>query len=109
VRGQGGMPPDFDLSEHPLIRLRVAMIRGMIFGPFAQSMLPLEAFLGSRLVAHIERTLDRPYRILGRCSQMMRCNWKLYAENSRDTYHPIRRSRSAWRCRRPVACPGTVA
>ena len=55
---------------------------------FAQSMMPLEAFLGSRLVAHIERTLDRPYRILGRCSQMMRCNWKLYAENSRDTYHP---------------------
>jgi anthranilate 1,2-dioxygenase large subunit/terephthalate 1,2-dioxygenase oxygenase component alpha subunit len=88
VRGQGGMPPDFDLSEHPLIRLRVATIRGMIFGSFAQSMMPLEAFLGSRLVAHIERTLDRPYRILGRCSQMMRCNWKLYAENSRDTYHP---------------------
>jgi len=34
------------------------------------------------------RTLNRPYRILGRCSQMIRCNWKLYAENSRDTYHP---------------------
>jgi len=88
LRGQGGMPPDFDLADHPLIRLLVATIRGMIFGSFAGSRMPLEAFLGSRLAAHIERTLDRPYRILGRCSQMMRCNWKLYVENSRDTYHP---------------------
>ncbi len=81
VRGQGGMPSDFDLAEHSLIRLQVETIRGMVLGSFARSMMPLEAFLGSRLVAHIERTLDRPYRILGRCSQMMRCNWKLYAEN----------------------------
>jgi anthranilate 1,2-dioxygenase large subunit/terephthalate 1,2-dioxygenase oxygenase component alpha subunit len=88
VRGQGGMPADFDLAEHSLVPLKVATIRGMIFGSFEPTVMPLEEFLGARLVTHVERTLNRPYRILGRCSQMIRCNWKLYAENSRDTYHP---------------------
>ncbi len=88
VRGQGGMPADFDLAEHSLVPLKVATIRGMIFGSFEPTVMPLEEFLGARLVTHVERTLNRPYRILGRCSQTMRCNWKLYAENSRDTYHP---------------------
>lgn len=88
VRGQGGMPEDFDLRQHSLVRLKVATLRGMIFGSFVADAMPLETFLGARLVRHVERTLNRPYRILGRCSQTMRCNWKLYAENSRDTYHP---------------------
>jgi len=88
VRGQGGMPDDFDMAAHSLVKLRVATIRGMIFGSFSPAAPPLEEFLGGRLVAHIERTLNRPYRVLGRCSQVMHCNWKLYAENSRDTYHP---------------------
>jgi phenylpropionate dioxygenase-like ring-hydroxylating dioxygenase large terminal subunit len=88
VRGGGGMPADFDLAEHGLVRLRVATVSGMVFGSFDPAAAPLGEFLGNRLVAHIGRTLNRPYRILGRCSQTMRCNWKLYAENSRDTYHP---------------------
>jgi phenylpropionate dioxygenase-like ring-hydroxylating dioxygenase large terminal subunit len=88
VRGQGGMPADFALSAHSLVRLEVATICGMIFGSLTSAVQPLDEFLGSRLVAHIERTLNRPYHILGRCSQTMHCNWKLYAENSRDTYHP---------------------
>lgn len=88
VRGEGGMPADFDLAKHGLQPIKIGIIRGMIFGSFAMDMMPLTDFLGSRLVAHVERTLDRPYRILGRCSQTMHCNWKLYAENSRDTYHP---------------------
>lgn len=88
VRGEGGMPTDFDLSRHSLVRLKVATIRGMIFASFDSAVMPLEEFLGARLTAHVERTLNRQYRILGRCSQTMHCNWKLYAENSRDTYHP---------------------
>jgi anthranilate 1,2-dioxygenase large subunit/terephthalate 1,2-dioxygenase oxygenase component alpha subunit len=88
VGGQGGMPADFALTDHSLVPLRVATIRGLVFGSFSPAAAPLEEFLGARLVAHVERTLNRPYRILGRCSQTMHCNWKLYAENSRDTYHP---------------------
>jgi anthranilate 1,2-dioxygenase large subunit/terephthalate 1,2-dioxygenase oxygenase component alpha subunit len=88
VRGQGGMPADFEMADHSLVRLQVETIRGMIFGSLAASVMPLKEFLGVGLAAHVERTLNRPYRILGRCSQTMHCNWKLYAENSRDTYHP---------------------
>jgi phenylpropionate dioxygenase-like ring-hydroxylating dioxygenase large terminal subunit len=88
VRGQGGMPVDFEMADHSLVRLQVETICGMIFGSLAASVMPLKEFLGARLTAHVERTLNRPYRILGRCSQIMHCNWKLYAENSRDTYHP---------------------
>ncbi len=65
VRRQVGMPADFDMAEHSLLRLRVETIRGMIFGSFAAAVMPLEEFLGARFVAHVERTLDRPYRILG--------------------------------------------
>jgi phenylpropionate dioxygenase-like ring-hydroxylating dioxygenase large terminal subunit len=59
VRGQGGMPADFALSEHSLVRLETATVRGMIFGSFTSPVQPLDEFLGSRLIAHIERTLNR--------------------------------------------------
>ena len=35
----------------------------------------------------IERNLGRPLRILGMHSQIIHNNWKLYAENVRDSYH----------------------
>ena len=37
MRGEGGMPGDFDLAAHSLTRLQVATIRGMIFGSLAGS------------------------------------------------------------------------
>jgi phenylpropionate dioxygenase-like ring-hydroxylating dioxygenase large terminal subunit len=61
VRGQGGMPADFDLAKHSLVALQVATIRAMIFGSFKSAVMPLDEFLGTRLVAHVDRTLDRPY------------------------------------------------
>jgi anthranilate 1,2-dioxygenase large subunit/terephthalate 1,2-dioxygenase oxygenase component alpha subunit len=77
VHGQGGMPADFALSAHSLVRLQVAALRGMIFGSFTSAVQPLDEFLRARLLAHIGRTLNRPYRILGRCSQtipLRRCS-----------------------------------
>lgn len=88
IKGNGGMPADFDLAQHRLQRLKVETRQGLIFGSFSPDVMPLAAFLGERLGRHVERTLNRPYRIIGRSSQTMHCNWKLYAENSRDTYHP---------------------
>jgi anthranilate 1,2-dioxygenase large subunit len=35
----------------------------------------------------IERNLGRPLKVLGVHSQVIRNNWKLYAENLRDSYH----------------------
>ncbi|MGH9205109.1 MAG: SRPBCC family protein, partial [Acidimicrobiales bacterium] len=68
--------------------LKVDAISGMIFGSLDHAVMPLAGFLGPKLVAHIHRTLNRKVQVLGKCSQYMHCNWKLYVENSRDTYHP---------------------
>ena len=88
VQGKGGMPVDFDKSRHKLIRLRVETIRGLVFGTFSDQTPPLRDYLGPVMVEHIERTLYGRIRILGRYSQFMHNNWKLYVENSRDNYHP---------------------
>ncbi len=40
-----------------------------------------------RSPAGFSRVLNRPARILGRSTQVLPNNWKLYAENVKDTYH----------------------
>ena len=37
IQQKGGMPADFDKSQHKLIRLRVETIRGLVFGTFGQT------------------------------------------------------------------------
>lgn len=88
VQGAGGMPEDFDKKNHGLKTLRVETIRGLVFGTFSDAVPDLRTFLGPEMVAHIERTLYGKIKILGRSSQVMHNNWKLYIENSRDNYHP---------------------
>jgi anthranilate 1,2-dioxygenase large subunit len=87
LRGQGGMPEDFDVSQHRLQPLRVETFCGMIFGTFAEDLENVESYLGSDMAAFIRRNLGRPLRILGTHSQTIHNNWKLYAENLRDSYH----------------------
>ncbi|MCJ9699896.1 MULTISPECIES: Rieske 2Fe-2S domain-containing protein [unclassified Bradyrhizobium] len=87
VRGQGGMPEDFDPAQHRLRPLRVESFCGMIFGTFADEIEDVEAYLGPEMASFIKRNLGRPLRILGTHSQMIHNNWKLYAENLRDSYH----------------------
>jgi anthranilate 1,2-dioxygenase large subunit len=87
VRGQGGMPEDFDVSRHRLQPLKVQSFCGMIFGSFAEDMEDVESYLGPDMAAFIKRNLGRPLRILGTHSQTIHNNWKLYAENLRDSYH----------------------
>jgi anthranilate 1,2-dioxygenase large subunit len=87
VRGQGGMPDDFDASRHRLQSLRVETFCGMIFATFAEDMEGVESYLGPDMAAFIKRNLGRPLRILGSHSQTIHNNWKLYAENLRDSYH----------------------
>jgi anthranilate 1,2-dioxygenase large subunit/terephthalate 1,2-dioxygenase oxygenase component alpha subunit len=88
IQKKGGMPEDFDKSQHRLIRLRVETISGLVFASFSQEAPSLEDFLGPVMVQHMRRTLYGKPRILGRYSQVMHNNWKLYIENSRDNYHP---------------------
>jgi anthranilate 1,2-dioxygenase large subunit len=87
LRGQGGMPADFDMAAHGLQRLQVASYRGVIFASFRQDVEPLADYLGPVFTRHIDRLFARPVRVLGYQRQRIAGNWKLYAENTRDTYH----------------------
>lgn len=87
LAGKGGMPPDFDLREHPLERIRVENFCGMVFGTFSQKVENVEAYLGPDMAAHVRRIFNRPIEVLGYHHQVLPNNWKLYVENSRDPYH----------------------
>lgn len=87
VKRQGGMPPEFRKDDHDLSRLRVAELAGLVFGTFSREAPDLEAYLGPQVVGGIRRVLNRPAHILGRSTQVLPNNWKLYAENTKDTYH----------------------
>jgi phenylpropionate dioxygenase-like ring-hydroxylating dioxygenase large terminal subunit len=87
VRGHGGMPADFKVEDHRLQPLRVEVFCGVVFGTFADEIGDVESFLGPEMSRFIKRNLGRPLRILGTHSQIIHNNWKLYAENLRDSYH----------------------
>jgi anthranilate 1,2-dioxygenase large subunit len=58
-----------------------------VFGTFSDATVPVEDFLGATHAKMIRRNLGRPLRLLGMHSQIIHNNWKLYAENVRDSYH----------------------
>ena len=47
----------------------------------------LETYLGPLVVGGMKRVLNRPFHIIGRSTQILPNNWKLYFENVKDTYH----------------------
>ena len=87
IKRQGGMPPEFRKDDHHLQRLRVEELSGLVFGTFSDEVEDLEAYLGPLVVGGIRRVLNRPATIIGRSTQVLPNNWKLYAENVKDTYH----------------------
>src|SRR3954470_24332828 len=87
LKGKGGMPDDFDPAKHRLQPLRVATFCGLVFGTFSDETEPLDQYLGAPMSKFLDRNLGRPLKVLGVHSQMIHNNWKLYAENVRDSYH----------------------
>jgi len=87
VKRQGGMPSDFHKEDHTLRRLRVAELNGLVFGTFSSRTPDLETWLGPDVVRGAKRVLNRPLHLLGRGTQVLPNNWKLYFENVKDTYH----------------------
>ena len=87
IDGKGGYSRDFDPSEISLPQLRIATHRGLVFASFAQDVEPLEDYLGSSQAPWLDRVFHRPIRVLGYARQFVHANWKLYAENTRDSYH----------------------
>ncbi len=87
LRGKGGMPEDFDPVKHRLQPIRLATFCGLVFGSFSAATPDIETFLGPQVAGVLRRNLGRKLVRLGRHSQMIHNNWKLYAENVRDSYH----------------------
>lgn len=87
VRRQGGMPPEFRKEEHRLQQLRTAELGGLVFGTFSDATPDLETWLGADVARGLLRVMNRTPHVLGRNTQVMPNNWKLYFENVKDTYH----------------------
>ena len=88
VKGKGGMPKSFSMADHHPRKVRLAAIDGLVFGTFSDAAPPLEDYLGPEIVAGIARVLKgRSPVVLGRYTQVLPNNWKLYIENVKDSYH----------------------
>jgi anthranilate 1,2-dioxygenase large subunit/terephthalate 1,2-dioxygenase oxygenase component alpha subunit len=84
--GRGGMPPEFCKEEHGPRKLRTTTLCGVVFATLGDPP-PIEEYLGDEVLARVRRVLRKPVRVLGRIVQVLPNNWKLYAENVKDTYH----------------------
>jgi anthranilate 1,2-dioxygenase large subunit len=88
IKGQGGMAPSFCMEAHGPRRLRLAEVHGLVFGSFSQDVPDIEEYLGPEILGRIARVLGgRTPVVLGRFTQMLPNNWKLYVENVKDSYH----------------------
>ena len=87
VNGKGGMPESFRIAEHGPRKLRVTTWQGLVFGTFSPDTPSLENFIGPQVAARLRVATSRKLEIIGRYVEALPNNWKLYAENVRDTYH----------------------
>lgn len=87
VGGKGGLAEDFDQQQHGLEKLRVETYGGMVFGTFSDKTPSFPEYIGPELTANIDRVFIKPLKVLGYHSQILPNNWKLYAENNKDSYH----------------------
>jgi anthranilate 1,2-dioxygenase large subunit len=88
VKGNGGMPDTFRMQDHGPRKLRIALLHGLIFGSFCEDLPSIQDYLGEEISSRIERVLGgRTPVVLGRFTQVLPNNWKLYMENVKDSYH----------------------
>jgi anthranilate 1,2-dioxygenase large subunit len=88
IKGKGGMAASFCMEHHNPRKLRLAEAFGVVFGSFSNDVPPLEEYLGEEIYSRIGRVLGgRTSVILGRYTQALPNNWKLYMENVKDSYH----------------------
>jgi phenylpropionate dioxygenase-like ring-hydroxylating dioxygenase large terminal subunit len=85
--GKGGMPASFCKADHGPRKLRTAAFCGLVFATLSAEAPPLEDYLGPEIAGRVARVLRKPVEVLGRFTQALPNNWKLYVENVKDTYH----------------------
>lgn len=88
VNGKGGMPPDFRLSDHSPRKIRTTTLLGLVFGTMHEDTPLIEDFIGDEVLGPMRRIIgNRQIEIIGRFTEVLPNNWKMYAENVRDSYH----------------------
>jgi phenylpropionate dioxygenase-like ring-hydroxylating dioxygenase large terminal subunit len=87
VNGKGGMGDDFRLEAHGPRKLRVTVLCGLVFATLAPDAPDIETYIGAEVLVRMRRVLHKKVEVIGRFTQPLPCNWKLYMENVRDTYH----------------------
>ncbi len=87
INGLGGMPKDFKRETFSPRKLRTTTLCGLVFATLSPDTPPIEDYIGSDVLGRLKRVLNRPIRVMGRFTQPLPNNWKLYVENVKDTYH----------------------
>lgn len=87
VNGKGGMPETFRPQDHQIRKLRVTSLNGIVFGTCSDATPPIEDYVGPDVLFALRRNASKPLRVIGRFTEVLPNNWKMYAENVRDTYH----------------------
>lgn len=88
INGCGGIADDFKMRNQGPKKMRVSTVAGLVFGSFDEDVDDLEDYLGDEVLERIERVLGgRTPVVLGRYTQILPNNWKLYVENTKDSYH----------------------
>jgi anthranilate 1,2-dioxygenase large subunit/terephthalate 1,2-dioxygenase oxygenase component alpha subunit len=81
------MPESFHPEDHAIRKLRVTILSGIVFGTLSDQTPSIEAYLGPEVLFALQRNASRKLQVIGRYTEVLPNNWKLYAENVRDTYH----------------------
>ena len=87
VNGKGGMDDTFRLEDHRPRAIRVTVLHGLVFGTLDPDAPDIESYIGSEITARLRRVMHKEVEVIGRFTQALPNNWKLYMENVRDTYH----------------------
>jgi phenylpropionate dioxygenase-like ring-hydroxylating dioxygenase large terminal subunit len=87
IGGKGGMPPEADPESQAPRKFRVETIGGLVFGSLSKEVSSLEQYIGPTILPRLKRVLKKPLKVLGAYTQVLPSNWKLYMDNTKDTYH----------------------
>ncbi|MBV1866857.1 MAG: Rieske 2Fe-2S domain-containing protein [Marinosulfonomonas sp.] len=88
IKRKGGIADGFEMSKHGPRKMRVEVFEGLVFGSFDPDVESLKDYLGEEISQRITRVLGgRKPVILGNYIQVLPNNWKLYVENTKDSYH----------------------
>jgi phenylpropionate dioxygenase-like ring-hydroxylating dioxygenase large terminal subunit len=87
IGGKGGMPADATPESQAPKQFRVSSLNGLVFGTLSKTVAALETYVGPEVLPRLKRVLKKPLKVLGAYTQVLPNNWKLYMDNTKDTYH----------------------